>query len=308
MSRGSAFRLLLVVALALGLAARAPVGGLRVVTTIPDLADLVRRIGGERVQVRTIARGLENIHTVQARPSDIVAVSKAQLFVEMGLSLEHAYVPNLLMTARNQDIRPGRPGFVNCSDGWEPIGVPAVVCRGQATDLHPMGNPHFNLHPDGGEQMARRILEGLVRTDPGGREAYEARFREWQGELARAKERWERLAESFRGKPIVSYHPDFDYFALAYDMPIVATVESRPGVPPTARDLTHVIATMREHDVHVILTPKWSNNRDVAFVAEKSGARVLEVPIMVGGATGADSWIAMMDVLHERLAEALGGP
>lgn len=296
---------LFVGALPAGARAHSAADRLRIVTTIPDLADIVQRIGGERVKVRSIARGLENIHTVQARPSDIVAVSKAELFVEMGLSLEHSYVPNLLMTARNQDVQPGRPGFVNCSDGWEPINVPVVISRGHATDLHPMGNPHFNLSPDGGEHMARRILDGLVRVDPDGSAYYVERMEAYEKELEQARERWSSLGKSFRGQPIVTYHPDFEYFALYYGMPVVATIESRPGVPPTARDLTHVIAAMQENRVRVILTARWSNNRDVEFVAEKSGARVLEVPIMVGGVAGADSWIAMMDQLHERLAEAL---
>ena len=278
---------------------------LAVVTTIPDLEDIVREIGGDRVEVHSLARGTENIHAVVVRPSDLVKMSRADLFVQIGLSLEHAYVPGLLQRCRNPRIQPDQPGFVNASDGWQALDVPATLSRGLSADLHPAGNPHMNLDPSAGGFLAQRILEGLGRVDPDSREYYEKRHAAYVQELARAGERWAALAERSRGGRVVTYHSDFTYFVRSRGIEVVATLEPKPGVPPTPRDLARVIETMKSEGVDVILTAKWSNDKSVRFVAEKTGARVLELPVMVGGSPEATSWIAMMDFLHERLADSI---
>jgi ABC-type Zn uptake system ZnuABC Zn-binding protein ZnuA len=278
---------------------------LRVVTTIPDLADIVREIGGDRVRVDSLAKGTMNIHSVPLRPSALVKVNKADLFVQMGLSLEHSFVPGLLMGARNRRIEPSAPGFVNCSVGWEAIDVPAEVDRGQTADIHPEGNPHFNLDPRSGRHMARQVLDGLVRVDPGSKDYYEERHAAYVEKLEAAETRWEAMAEKMRGTEVVTYHFDFDYFARSRGMVVVDTIEPKPGVPPAPRDLAQIIALMKEKGVKLVLTAKWSNNKSVRFVAQKAGARVLELPVLVGGVEGTETWIGMMDHLHDRLAAAL---
>ena len=285
--------------------ASGPEGGddpLKVVATIPDLGDLVTRIGGDRVEVTTIAKGTENVHAVVLKPSHLVAVNRADVFLEVGLALEHAFVPGLIERGRNQRILPGSPGFVNVSQGWEPINVPETVDRSQAVDIHLMGNPHINLDPAAGRHMARRILDGLVAVDPESADGYRARHAAYLEELAKAEERWAERAKAFRGRKVVLYHNDFNYFALRYGMEIVDTIEPKPGLPPKPRDLAETIGLIREEGVELILTAKWSNNKNTRFVAEKSGARVLEIPVMVNGVAGADSWIGMMDYLHDELA------
>lgn len=299
-------RILLALVLLMAGAARADAGdGVRVVATIPDLADIAARIGGDRVRVDCLAEGTMNIHAVPLRPSALVQTSKADLFLEMGLSLEHAFVPGLLMAARNHAIEPGQPGFVNCSQGWQAIDVPATIDRGISADIHPEGNPHFNLDPRAGRHLAARVLAGLVRVDPGGREAYEARHAAYVAELEEAEQRWAKLAEGLAGKQVAAYHSDFDYFARAVGLRIAARIEPKPGVPPAPRDLAQTIDLMQREGVALIVTAKWSNGKSVRFVAEHTGARVLEIPVMVGGVQGADTWIGMMDFLHAELARML---
>ncbi|HKX46882.1 MAG TPA: metal ABC transporter substrate-binding protein, partial [Planctomycetota bacterium] len=281
-------------------------GELRVVTTIPDLADVVRELGGERVSVHSLARGTENVHAVDARPSDLVALNRADLFVQMGLSLEHSFVPGLLEAARNPRLRPGSPGFVNASEGFEPIEVPDEVSRREAADLHPFGNPHWNLDPRAGRHMAERVLAGLVAVDPEGREAYAARHAAYLERLAEAEARWERLAAGWRGRKLVAYHREFSYLAARYGIEVVGEVESRPGVAPKPRELADLVERMRAEGVTAILTAKWSNGKAVRFVAEHTGARVIEVPTMVGGSQRATAWIALLDELHDALALAFG--
>lgn len=281
----------------------------QVVTTIPDLADVAKVIGGERVaKLTSLAKGTMNIHAVPLRPSKLVATSRADLFVQMGLSLEHAYVPGLLAQARNKKIRPGAPGFLNASEGWQAIEVPEVVSRGLSADLHPDGNPHFNLDPRAGRHLADRILEGFRRVDPEGAKGYEARHAAYVAELARKEEGWAALRAKLAGKRVVTYHGDFNYFLRAAGMQEHARLEPKPGLAPTPGHMAELIKSMRAEKVGVILTAKWSNNASVRFVAEKTGARVIELPTMVGGAEGADSWIEMMDLLHRTLVAAFEPP
>lgn len=298
---------ILLVALLLGWAA--PSGSadpaadkLKVVATIPDLADIANRIGGERLDITTIAKGTENVHAVVVRPSHLVAVNKADVFLQIGLALEHSFVPGLMEKGRNWDIMPGAPGFVNVSEGWEPINVPVTPDRSQAADVHLVGNPHINLDPTAGRHMAKRILEGLIACDPDGEEVYRAGHASFLEDLGKAEKRWAKRAELFHGKKLLIYHPDINYFARHYGMQLVGTIEPRPGLPPKPRDLLDTIELIKREKVKVILTARWSNNKNVRFVAEKSGAQVLEIPIMVRGVDGTESWIGMMDFLHDELA------
>lgn len=277
-------------------------GEVRVVATIPDLKSIVEEIGGRHVKVTAIAKGTENAHAVALRPSHLIAVNKADLFVQIGLSLEHAYVPTLLEKARNTKILPGSPGFVNCSEGWQAIQIPKTVSRGDAADVHPQGNPHMNLDPKGGEFLADHILAGLIRVDP----AHEADYRKGHAaflkQVAEARKRWAELSKTFEGQQVCVYHRDFDYFTTAYGIEIVDTVEPKPGLPPNPSDLVKTIEILRERGVKVILTARWSNNRDLRFVAEKSGAQIVELPVMAH--KGVDSWIKMMDHIHTSLRDA----
>lgn len=280
---------------------------LKVVTTIPDLADLVREIGGERVEVSSIARGLENLHAVSARPSHLVAMSRADLFVEVGRSLEVGFVPGLLENARNERIRPGKPGFVNISEGWEMLDVPAELSR-KAGDIHPQGNPHLNLDPRAGRHMAERVLAGLVGVDPASKDAYQARFEAYGMRLAEAEARWEAAAADWKGRKVVVYHQEYGYLALAHGIEILASIESKPGIPATPNHMADVIAAMKAQGCKVILTASWSNGKDVARVAEATGATVVELPNQCGGLKGAESWIGMMDLIHARMAKAFDTP
>ena len=278
---------------------------LRVVTTIPDLADIVSRVGGDRVDVKALTRGTENAHAVPLRPSALVAVGRAELFFEMGLSLEHAWVPGLLQAANNSRIRPGSETFVNCSTGFPVLQVPTRIDRSAAVDLHPEGNPHWNLSPRAGRHVADLALEVLVKRDPDGEDEFVANHGAYLEELEVAQERWATLAERLAGKQIVTYHQDLTYFAADTGLEVVGTVEKLPGVPPTPKHLSELAATMREAGVTVIVCASWAPSRNVAKVAKEAGAQVVHVPLMVGGSPRARTWIELVDELHERIADAV---
>ncbi len=293
----------LLLACVLGAPALASADKLKVVTTIEDLADIVRTIGGERVAVTTVARGRENLHQVNTRPSHLVAMSRADLFVQVGLSLETAFVPGLLENSRNGKIQPGAPGFVNCSQGWSALEVPGVVSR-KSGDVHPQGNPHMNLDPRGGKQIAERVFEALCKLDPGSKAAYQTHFDEYSTQLADAAERWARIGEEWKGKKLVVYHQEYNYLAAAYGIDIVGSIEERPGIPPTPNHQAELVALMKRDKFGVIATATWSNNKVVAELAQQTGWRLVELPNQCGGLPGTDTWIGMMDALHTRLQQA----
>jgi ABC-type Zn uptake system ZnuABC Zn-binding protein ZnuA len=279
---------------------------LEVVTTLPDLADIVREIGGERVSVQSLYKGKENTHAVTAKPSHLVALSRADLFVQVGLSLEASFVPGLLESARNERIRPGAPGFVNVSEGWQALDVPAALSR-KAGDVHPQGNPHMNLDPRAGELMAGRILAGLVAVDPAGAEGYRARHAAYLLRLREAKARWDALGARWKGRRVVVYHQEYDYLIAAYGLVLEGKIEPKPGIPPTPNHVAGLIEAMRRDGCGAILTALWSDGDTVERIAEATGAKVAVLPNMCGGVAGSESWIGMMDLVHQRLEAVLAG-
>jgi len=280
-----------------------PVEKLRVVATIPDIADIVNRIGGDVVAVTSLTKGRENLHAVTARPSQLVALSRAKMFVQVGLSLEAAFAPGLLESARNRAILPGKPGFVNLSDDWKAVDVPVSTSR-EGGDLHPQGNPHLNLDPRGGRHMARKVLEGLIRVAPEFRAGFESRFEQYSGELELAEVRWSALGESFKGEKVAVYHQEYIYLAKHYGIEISDSIELRPGIPSTPNHLASVVAKMKAEGVHVILVSPWSRNREVERVSELTGAQIVVLPNQVGGSPETQTWIEMMDSIHDSLKAA----
>jgi zinc/manganese transport system substrate-binding protein len=283
----------------------APEDPLQVVTTIPDLADIVREIGGERVKVVSICKGRENLHAVSAKPSHMVALSRADVFVEVGLSLELGFVPGLLENCGNAKVKPGAKGFVNVSEGWTSLDVPADLSR-QAGDVHPQGNPHLNLDPRAGRWIADKVLAALVANDPGSKPGYETRHADYRKRLEAAEARWAKLAAPWKGAKFVEYHQEYEYFAAHYGMTVAGKIESKPGIPPTPNHLALLIASMQKEQVKLIVSAPWSSGGEVARVAKETGARIAVLPNQCGGLPGTDTWIGMMDVMHQRFAEGLG--
>jgi zinc/manganese transport system substrate-binding protein len=297
-----------VLALALvaaGSASARPAGALDVVATLPELGGIVAEIGGARVSVRTLTRGTENMHSVRARPSDLVAIKRADALVRVGLWLEAAWLSPLVMKARNPVLQGDAPGSIVVSEGWEPMQVPAELSRRQG-DVHPRGNPHMTLDPRAGAHIADRVLEGLARLDPEGREEFERRHAALVARMDEAAERWTELRERLAGRKVVVYHQEFDYLLEYLGVVTVGTVEPRPGIPPSPGQVTELVNRMRSEEVSVILTAAWSNNRTVRGIADRTDAVVLELPAYTGGAPWATDWIATLDGIVTRLADALG--
>jgi ABC-type Zn uptake system ZnuABC Zn-binding protein ZnuA len=296
------------VALAFALLGAAPAfAALRVVASLPDVADMARQIGGARIEVTTIAEGGQDPHKVPVKPSFVTKLNRADALVVQGLGLEHAYLPALLEVARNSNILPGAPGYIDASLYVHPLEVPDSQSRTQG-ELHPLGNPHFNMDPTQGKLMARAIAEGLERVDPEGAETYRAGLASYQKLLDEKIAEWDKLAAPLRGLKAVSYHPDLIYLAQHYGIDLVGTIETKPGVPATPGHLEELVAQMKREKVTLVI-------REVAYelplaqqVAEQAGARVATVSSLTGGLPGTSTYVEFVEAnLRALVAAAAAG-
>jgi zinc/manganese transport system substrate-binding protein len=276
---------------------------LRVVASTPDVADVTRQIGGDRVKVQTIASGSQDPHKVPVKPSFVTKLNRADALVVQGLNLEHAFIPPLLEAARNSKILPGAPGYIDASLYIQPVEVPTSQNRTQG-ELHPLGNPHYNLDPVQARPMARAIAEGLARVDPDGAEEYRAGLARFVARLDAKLPEWEALAAPLRGVKAISYHQDLSYLARRYGLDLVGTIEVKPGVAATPGHLEDLLATMEREQVGLIVREVSYDPGLAESLAERTGARIARISVMADG-LGEDGYFASVQANLESLVRAV---
>ncbi len=280
---------------------------IRVVATIPDLADMTRRIGGDLVEVTSLATGVEDIHAVPMKPSFAVLLNRTDLLVLVGLDVEHAFLPALLEASRNPKIQRDTPGYIDCSVYVSPLDIPARIDRALG-DVHPMGNPHINLDPVLGRDMARAIADGLTANYPEHAAVFKTNLDSFTALLDAAIARWKIEAAPLKGKKLVSYHPDLLYFAARFGMIPVGTIEIRAGVDPTPGHIVDLEDLMRREHVDLVVRERHYPANLAATIAEATGAKLVEIPTMVGGVPEAKDYISFIDYnLHTILKAVQGG-
>jgi len=277
---------------------------IRVVATVPDVADMTRQIGGDRVSVETIGQGNQDPHKVPVKPSFVTKLNRADAVVVQGLGLEHAYLPALLEVASNPNILPTASGYIDASIYIQPLEVPTSQNRAQG-ELHPLGNPHFNLDPVCGKLMAKAIAEGLARVDPANASAYQAGLARYTALLDRKIAEWAQLAAPLRGVKAISYHPDMIYFAERYGIEMVGTIETRPGVPATPSHLEELIDTMKREQVKLVIREVSYEMPLAQTVAERTGAHVVTVSSLAGGLPGTTSYVDSVEANLRALLAAV---
>lgn len=292
-----------ILAIALSLSTGVASAKLRVVASTPDVADMARQIGGDRVSVVTIANPRQDPHKVPVRPSFATRLHRADALVVQGLGLEHAFIPALIEGARNGNILPGAPGYIDASLYVKPLQVPSSQNRSQG-ELHPLGNPHFNLDPVQGKRMARAIAEGLERVDPSGADDYREGLERFTTLLDEKIEEWARLAEPLRGVKVVSYHNDLIYLANRYGLLQVGTIEIKPGIQPTPGHLENLLRLMKRENVKIIIREISYDPGVARSLAERTGARVVPLAVMAGG-LGPEGYVDSIQANLEALVGAV---
>jgi zinc/manganese transport system substrate-binding protein len=288
-----AFVLLSVVLMLLGSHAEAD-AKIRVVATIPDLADMARNIGGDLLEVKSLATGVENTHAVPMKPSFAMILNRADVLLLMGLGLEHTFLPGLLEAARNPKILGNAPGYIDCSVYITPLEVPTRIDRALG-EQHPMGNPHFNLDPVSGKAMARAIADGLTRNYPEYGATFTKNLTAYLATLDAAIARWQREAAPLRGVKLVSYHPTLIYFTERFGMEAAGIIELRAGVDPTPGHIVALEERMRREGVKLVVRERHYPAGLAETIAQRTGAKVAELPVMVGGVPEARDYVSFID-------------
>ena len=290
--------------LALG-ASGAAATELRVVSTTPEYAAIAATIGGDRVSVTALARPSEDPHFVDAKPSHVVTLNRADVLIEGGADLEIGWLPPLVDGARNPKILPGAAGRVRASDGVALLDVPVRLDRSQG-DIHAAGNPHFMMDPDNGVIVARHVGTTLCTIDPAGCETYHANLAAFEARLAAKSAEWTQIMAPFRGRAIVTYHTTWRYFAAHFGLRADTFLEPKPGIPPSPPHLAKVIATMKEEGISVILLEPFQSRKTAEVVAGHTDARVVDVAQFPGGLPGTEGdYVALLDADVRAIADAL---
>ena len=297
--------LILSCSLLLAIGARPASATVQVVATTPEYASLATTIGGDRVAVASLAKPTEDPHFVDAKPSHVVTLNKADLLIEGGADLEVGWLPPLLDGARNSRIEPGSPGHLLASEGVQLLDVPATLDRSKG-DIHGAGNPHFMMDPTSAGVVARHIADGLCAVDAAGCATYKENLGHFEETLEEKTKAWTAELAPFRGAAIVTYHPTWRYFANRFGLKADVFLEPKPGIPPSPPHLAEVIAKMNADHIKVILVEPYQQRKAAEFVASNTGATVVDVTQFPGGLPGTESgYIALMDANVHAVAKTL---
>lgn len=279
---------------------------IKVVTSLPDLADIAKQVGGEKVEAFAIAKGYQDPHFVDAKPSYMIKLQNADMFVQVGLDLEIGWVPPLLEGARNKDILWGGSGYVDASKGINLLQVPHVdpaKLRAEG-DIHIYGNPHYWLDPQNGKIIAENIFNGLVNISPENEAYFNKNLETFKQRIDEASKRWSEKMQPYHGTKIYAYHNSWPYFEQRYGLKIAGFVEPKPGIPPSPKYLVSVIQDMKSKNVKIIIIEPYFPTKSAELVAKNTGAIVVEMASEVGAQPGVDTYFDMFDYNVNKLIEA----
>lgn len=279
---------------------------LNVVATTPDLAAIARAVGGDKIELTTMARPTEDPHFVDAKPSFIVKLNKADAMIHGGAELESGWLPKLLEQARNAQIISAAKGNVNCCEGVRMLEVPAQLDRSRG-DIHAIGNPHYLVDPENVKIVAQHLAAAFGQLDAANGGFYSANASKFIAALDAKLAGWQAQLAPFKGQHVVAYHNSWVYFAERFGFKIDLFLEPKPGIPPSPAHLASIITKMKEEKARVIIVDPYLNRKTAETVARSTDATVVDVAQFPGGVKGTDGgYIALMDYLVNSLAKAMG--
>jgi zinc/manganese transport system substrate-binding protein len=293
----------LLIALFVLLVPRLAAAELHVVATVPDLAAIARDVGAGHVEVTTLALPTQDPHFVDARPSLALALSKADVLLAVGLDLEIGWLPTLQVGARNPKIQAGSRGYLECAQFVRLQEIPSEKLDRAHGDIHPGGNPHYLLDPRQAELVAFGIAARFGELDPGHAADYAGAARAFVARVEGARKGWEQKLAPLKGQPVITYHRSWVYLTAWLGLDLVATLEPKPGIPPSAQHVATVLGLGRKRGVKVILQESYYPAATSKLVAAKLPAQVVSP---AGGADASEGYIARMDKLVALLAAGFG--
>jgi len=277
---------------------------IRVVTTLTDLADFARAVGGDLVEVRSLATGVEDTHGVPMKPSYVPMMNRADLLMLVGFECEHAFLPALIEASKNPRIQRGQPGYIDCSVGIVPREVPKSTDHNEG-DVHPYGNPHYMLDPVLAKTAIGNIYNALVAFAPQDQAEFTRNRDAYLVKLDAKIADWEKQARSLKGVKFVSYHAHWPYFAARFGLDYFGTIEIKPGIDPTARYIEQLVAAMKAEHVPIVVREPQFPEKVPKRIAEQTGATMITLPIMPGGVPHTETYIKMMDYIIDTMVGAV---
>lgn len=276
----------------------------QVVTTLPDLASITRYVGGDHVEVFSIAKGYQNPHFVDPKPSFIVKLTRADMYVTVGLDLEKGWAPQLVESSRNSKIQRGNPGYVDASEGISLLQVPSTI-NPEEGDIHIYGNPHYWLDPLRGKQIAETIYNHLAEISPENEADFAKNLESFKNTIDEKMEEWQQKMEPFKGTTIIAYHNEWVYFEERFGLEIADFLEPKPGIPPTPSQLVTVIDKVKSQNIPVLINSPYFSSKSPNVVARNTNIELAQLSTMTGGYDEIENYIDLFDYNINTMVEAL---
>ena len=285
-----------------GVRAAAP---LKVVTTTEDLASLAKEVGGDRVTVVALAKGYQDPHQVDPKPSFILEVSRADLLIAVGRELEIGWLPALITSSRNAKVQPGGRGYLDASANVKILEIPTGQITRAMGDVHPQGNPHYWLDPGNGRMIAKAIRDKLTELAPADKAVFEQRYGQFDAKLATAEKKWDAQMAPYRGAKLVTYHRSWPNFMERWGLNVIGYVEPKPGIPAPPAHIIQLIDEMQRQNVKLIVVEPYFSLKTPQSIASRIGGTVLVLAPSVGGVKEAADYIQLFDYNVTQLVGAL---
>lgn len=300
---------LFAVAVLLGAALLAPSSAeakkLKVITTLTDLASLAQEVGGDKIDVEALAKGYQDPHFVEPKPSFLLKLRNADLLISVGLDLEIGWLPPLITQSGNGKIQQGAQGYLDVSQFAEILEIPQGKLTRAEGDVHPLGNPHYWLDPDNGRRIAKGIAAKLIEMDPEDAAVFQQREKDFEKRLAEAELKWGAQMAPFRGRKIVTYHRSWPNFAKHFGLDVVGYIEPRPGIPPTPSHTIELVNQMKRDGIKVQLIEPYFDLKTPNSIASMTSGKVVVMLPSVGGKPEVTDYFKLFDYDIGILTQAL---
>ena len=268
---------------------------LNVVTSTADMTALAQEVGGDKISVDSIAKGYQDPHFVEAKPSFLLKLRQADLLISVGLQLEIGWLPPLITQSGNPRIQVGAQGYLDASQFCEILEIPQGTVTRAEGDVHPLGNPHYWLDPDNGRRIARGIANKLADLDPTDAAYFQQRFEEFNKRLSAAELKWDAEMKPYRGQKVVTYHRSFPNFARHFGLDVIGYVEPRPGIPPTPSHTIELIQLIKRENGKVVLVEPYFDLKTPQSIGRETGAQVIVYLPSVGGEKQVTNYFELFD-------------
>ena len=266
-----------------------------VIATTEDLASLTREVGGDKVKVEALARGYQDPHFVEAKPSFILKLQRADMLIVVGRELEIGWLPPLIQQSRNVRIQPGAPGYLDASLTASILEIPTGEITRAMGDVHPLGNPHYWLDPDNGRRVALVLRDKLSKMSPADGPYFASRYADFDKRLAEAEKRWDGLMAPYKGLKIVTYHRSWPNFCERFGLDVIGYVEPKPGIPPSPSHTLDLIQEMKAQNVKIVVVEPYFDLKTPNSIARETGAKVLVLAPSVGAEPPITDYLKLFD-------------